>query len=178
MPVLGTSTPSTRCSAAQSRALPPVAAGAVRQGRWPVRVRATPLSRGISSSVVATMTLPQISCGRLCCAAKFHHGGGSLDTKLRLQGSGLVINAGVNDAAVVSALVPGDGVFLLDQQQSQIREQAGGVHRGRETYDSSTDDDDVETLIRHNGAQAGIQRQILYTWSLECEVTAVIAAEQ
>jgi len=49
-------------------------------------------------------------------AAEFHHGGGALDAKLGLQGSGLVINAGVNHAAVVPALVTGDSVFLFDQQ--------------------------------------------------------------
>ena len=85
-------------------------------------------------------------------AAKCHHGGRTLNTKLRLQRSGLVINAGVNDAAVVSTLVPGDGVFLLDQQQAEIWHGARGVHRGRETHDSAANDNDVECLIRHRVA--------------------------
>ena len=84
-------------------------------------------------------------------AAKFHHGGGSLDAKLCLQRSRLVVNAGVNHAAVVSALMTGNSVFFFDQQQPKVWEQAGAVHRGRETYNASADHDDVETLIRHNG---------------------------
>ena len=85
-------------------------------------------------------------------AAKFHHGGRALDAELCLQRSGLVVNAGVNHAAVVSALVAGNTVFLLDQQQAQVRQGAGGVHRGRETDDSSANDYDVESLIGHRGA--------------------------
>ena len=55
-------------------------------------------------------------------AAKFHHGGGALDAKLCFQRSRLVVNAGVNHAAVVSALVAGNTVLLLDQQQAQVRD--------------------------------------------------------
>ena len=85
-------------------------------------------------------------------AAKFHHGGRALDAEFRLQRSRLVVNAGVDHAAVVSALVAGDTVFLFDQQQAQVRQGAGGVHRSRETDDSSANDYDVESLIRHRGA--------------------------
>ncbi len=84
-------------------------------------------------------------------AAKLHHGSGSLDAKLCFQGSRLVVDAGVNHAAVVPALMTGHPVFLFDQQQPKVWEQAGAVHRGRETYDASADHDDIKTLIRHNG---------------------------
>ncbi len=97
-------------------------------------------------------------------AAKFHHGRGSFDAQPRLQRSGLVVNAGVNDSTVVSALMTGNSIFLLDHEQSQMRQGAGGVHRGRETYDTSTNDDDVERLIRHSGS--GKPGHTIYTWHL------------
>ena len=46
-------------------------------------------------------------------AAKLDHGLRALDTQPCLQRSGFVVNAGVNDAAVVAALVPGHAVFFL-----------------------------------------------------------------
>ena len=88
--------------------------------------------------------LPADFVGQVMLTAKFHHRRCSLDAEPRLQGSGLVVNTGVNDSAVVSALVTGNGFFLLDQEQFQLWQGAGGVHRGRETYDTSADDYDVE----------------------------------
>src|SRR6202522_78204 len=46
-------------------------------------------------------------------AAKFHHGRGSGHAQPRLQRSRLVVDPGVDDTAVVSALVAGDAVFFL-----------------------------------------------------------------
>src|SRR6266851_905149 len=88
---------------------------------------------------------------QLVFAAEFHHGCGSLDAKLCLQGSRFVVNARVNDAAVVAALVTSDAVFFFDQQEPNLREKTSAVHRGRKTHDASADHYDVETLIRHNG---------------------------
>jgi len=50
-------------------------------------------------------------------AAELDHGRGSAHAKTRLHGTGLVVNAGVNDAAVVSALVTGNPVFFFEQQE-------------------------------------------------------------
>ena len=50
--------------------------------------------------------------------AELDHRRGSTDAKTRLQRARLVVDAGVNDAAVVSALVARDAVFFLQEQQT------------------------------------------------------------
>ena len=73
----------------------------------------------------------------------------------------------MNDATVVSALMAGDGGFLFDHEQSKLRQSARGMHRGRETYDTSTDDYDVERLIRHDRAGKSVPRSLYMSFEFE-----------
>ena len=109
-------------------------------------------------------------------AAELHHGGRSLDAKFRLQGSRLVVDARVNDAAIVPALVASHAVFFFDEQQPQMGKQPGAMHRGRETHDTSADNHDVESLIGHNSARRriAVARFFIQRRAAESEVTAVI----
>jgi hypothetical protein len=55
----------------------------------------------------------------------------------------------VDNAAIVSALVAGDAVFFFNQQQTQAREPARGMHGGGKADDASADYHNVEVLIGH-----------------------------
>ena len=44
------------------------------------------------------------------------HGRRSTHAQTRLHRAGLVVDAGVNDAAVVAALMPGNAVFFFEEQ--------------------------------------------------------------
>ena len=52
------------------------------------------------------------------------HGRGSGDTQAGFKRAGFVVDAGVNDAAIVSALVPGHAVFFFQHQYATTREPA------------------------------------------------------
>ena len=109
---------------------------------------------------------------QLVLTAKFHHCCCAFDAKLRLQGAGFVVNARVNDAAVMTALVMGNAGLFLHQQQSKLRQEAGGVHRGRETYDSSPDNNNVKMLVGHNPRRQLLHVKFFYTLlTLLSEVT-------
>ena len=86
----------------------------------------------------------------------------TLNTQAGLQRSGGVIHTRVNYAAVVATLVSCEDRLFLDQQQSKLRQKAGCMHRSRETYDSSANDNNVEALVRHSSAQDGQPRAKLF----------------
>src|SRR3974390_2210944 len=58
--------------------------------------------------------LAALLVGNGVLGAEALHGGASGDAVARLERAGAVVEAGVNDAAVVSGLVGGDAVFFLD----------------------------------------------------------------
>src|SRR5258706_11872303 len=82
-------------------------------------------------------------------AAEFDHGARALDAELRFQRSGLVINAGVNDAAVVAALMPAHAVFFLEQQQAKAGESLRDLKGDGETDNTSADDEDIVAGVGH-----------------------------
>src|SRR5579859_4234567 len=82
-------------------------------------------------------------------AAELHHCGGSRHAQPRLQRTGLVVDAGVNYAAVVPALVAGNSTFLLQHQQALAREAAGDLQPYTEANGAATDDDYVVARIGH-----------------------------
>src|ERR1041384_1921443 len=61
----------------------------------------------------------------------------------RFQRTGLVVDAAVNNAAVVAGLVARQLGFFFEDDQSQAREALGHLHRGGETDDAASDHDDV-----------------------------------
>ena len=83
-------------------------------------------------------------------AAELDHGGGAGDAESRLQRTGLVVEAGVDDAAVVSALVAGDAVFFLQNQKPQMGKAARDFERDGEADHTAADDDYVVTGIDHS----------------------------
>src|ERR1700723_3549511 len=60
---------------------------------------------------------------------KLPHGRRSRHAQSRFLRSGLVVNPGVDDAAVVSALVAGDAIFLLQDQEPELRKAECKFHR-------------------------------------------------
>src|ERR1700722_12447914 len=83
--------------------------------------------------------------------AELDHGRRPGNAQLRLLRSGFVVHAGVYDAAVVSALVACDAVFLLQQQKPEPRKSARNLQRDREADDASSDDDCVVAGFGHSG---------------------------
>ena len=82
-------------------------------------------------------------------AAEGDHGGGAGDAQLRLQRARAVIKSGVDDAAVVAALVGGEAGFLLQDGEAQGGEAARDFQGGGESDDSAADNDEVELFTIH-----------------------------
>ena len=78
--------------------------------------------------------------GDAVLAAELDHGRGSGDAEFGLERSGLVIDAGVDDAAVVSALVPGNAVFFFEDEKSPMRESLGEFEGDCESDDATAND--------------------------------------
>src|SRR5581483_1124103 len=73
---------------------------------------------------------------------KIDHRFRALHAEARLQRSGRVVNAGVNNAAIVSALVACDSRLFLDHEQPEFGKRLREVHRGGEADDAPANDDD------------------------------------
>ena len=69
-----------------------------------------------------------------------HHFARPLHRVARLQGPGLVVDAGVDDAAVVTGLMRGEAIFLLQQDGAGRRRGLGQRHGGRQPHDAAADD--------------------------------------
>ncbi len=91
-------------------------------------------------------------------AAEFNHSRGATHTKPRLQRPRLVVDAGVDDAAVVSALVTRYARFLLEQQKPLLRKTPCDLQRNRESDNSAAHDDNVVARGIH-GSRALAHRQ-------------------
>jgi len=87
--------------------------------------------------------------GDVVFAAELYHGRGTGYAEAGFQRAGLVIDAGVDDAAVVSALVAGDAVFFFENEETEMGEAAGDLEGDGEAYRAATDDDYVVTKIGH-----------------------------
>ncbi len=72
------------------------------------------------------------------------------NAQLCLQRPWLVVDPGMNDAAVVAALMPGYAIFLLEQQRAKAGESLGNLERDGEADNASADDDDVVVRVRHD----------------------------
>jgi hypothetical protein len=83
--------------------------------------------------------------------AKLNHGRRSRHAQSRFLRSGLVVNTRVDDAAVVSTLVAGDAIFLLQDQQPELRKAARNFQRNRKADYASSDDDCVVAGFGHSG---------------------------
>ena len=77
--------------------------------------------------------------------AKPHHRRRAGYAQFRLQRSRLVINAGMNDAAIVAALVTAHTGFFLQQQQVSPGKSPRDFKPHRQPDNPSANDDDVVT---------------------------------
>ena len=84
--------------------------------------------------------------------AEGHHRRGALDAGPGLERAGLVVNAGMDHAAVVAGLVRGDAVLFLQDQDSLAGESPRGFQGARQADDSATDDYDVKGCRGHRAA--------------------------
>src|SRR5205823_10583218 len=78
-------------------------------------------------------------------AAKFDHGRGSGHAKSGFEGTGFVVNAGMNHAAIVAALVASHPIFFLKKQEPDARKAPRDLQRNSEPNHSSADDDYIVT---------------------------------
>src|SRR5208337_3632455 len=67
------------------------------------------------------------------------HGSRACQAVARLEGTGFVIETRMNYAAVVSGLVGGYVVFLLDYEQAHFRISSGGFESGCQPNNSGAD---------------------------------------
>ena len=70
----------------------------------------------------------------------------AFDTKLRLERSGLVIDAGVDHTAVVAGLMGGEQFLFLEQDELEVRMAEQELPRGCQADDAAAHDRDV---VRH-----------------------------
>jgi hypothetical protein len=75
--------------------------------------------------------------------AKLNHGRRAGYAQFRLQRSRFVIDAGMNDAAVVAALMPAYAVFFLQQQEAKARKSSSDFQRYGEADNPSANDNHV-----------------------------------
>jgi hypothetical protein len=71
-----------------------------------------------------------------------------LSAESRLQRAGLVVDARVDDAAVVAALVEGEPLFLLEESDSGARSASKDLAGDRQADQSAADDEAVENGLR------------------------------
>ena len=79
----------------------------------------------------------------------------ALAAERRLERPGRVVQAGVEDAAVVPALVAGEFRLLLDDRQPQVGALLEEAVRGRQPEDPAADDDQVEAVVAHGARPLG-----------------------
>ena len=90
---------------------------------------------------------------RLLLAEAFHRGC-SGNAIARLQGPGLVVEAGMNHAAVVAGLMGGHAGLLVHDDETHLREAAGDFQGGCQPHNSSADDEQVRSAVRHISSPA------------------------
>ena len=89
------------------------------------------------------MTLPQRSCATPCSSQHVVQARGAVDAELGLQRPRRVVDARVDDAAVVAGLVEADLVLLVEDGDPQARTPRQQLARDGEPDDPGADDRDV-----------------------------------
>ena len=79
--------------------------------------------------------------------AEFNHCPVAFAGEPRLETTRFVINAGVNDPAVVSGLMASEGTLFLENSNALSRILAHCRERSRETYDASANDDEIKLTV-------------------------------
>ena len=81
--------------------------------------------------------------------AELDHRGRTRNAKTGFQGTGLVIDAGVNDSAVVATLVLGYAIFFLEKQKLEARKTPRDFEGDPESHHTAADNDYVVAEIGH-----------------------------
>ena len=68
------------------------------------------------------------------------HGSGTCDAIASFHRSGTVVEAGMNDAAVMTSLMAGKLAFFFYENEAKIGEPGNGTQCGCEAYDTAADD--------------------------------------
>jgi hypothetical protein len=92
--------------------------------------------------------------GKIMLTAESHHRGGSFNAEPCLQRARFVVNARVNDSAIVSALVSGDASFFFKHRQAQAWKRSREMHGSRKADDACTYNDDIELILCHGQGTA------------------------
>src|SRR5579862_2982164 len=91
--------------------------------------------------------------------AEFHHRRGSRHAQSCFQRTWLVINAGVNDTAVVPTLMAGHTIFLFKHQQALLRKTPRNFQRDDQSHDTAANHYDVVARICHPVSDASVLRR-------------------
>ena len=83
-------------------------------------------------------------------ATELDHSSRAGNAKLCLQRSWLVVDPGMNDATVMTALMTSHAIFLLEQQQAKAGKSLSNLECNCEADNASADDDDVVMRVRHD----------------------------
>ena len=86
---------------------------------------------------------------RIRFAAELHDGRSSGDTQACFERTRFVVDAGMNNTAIVSTLVPRNVVFFFQHQQAASRETARDFQRNAESNYTTADDDYVVRRFCH-----------------------------
>ena len=105
--------------------------------------RSSSSSPASSDSSSATITFPQRSNGIAVLLAELVQLARALDAQPRLERARRVVDARVDDSAVVAGLVEADVVLLLEDDDRAARVAAVQLARDREPEDAGADDGDV-----------------------------------
>src|SRR5579871_4274349 len=84
-------------------------------------------------------------------AAEFDHGCRAAHAKASLHRTWLVVHAGVDHTAIVSALMAGDALLFLDDKQAPSWKTARDFESDAESDDATPDDDHVVARVGHAG---------------------------
>ncbi len=95
--------------------------------------------------------------------AELLHPARALHARARLERAGLVVDAGVDDAAVVPRLMGGEALFLLQHEQAKTRVGLAQGQRGGEADDAAAHDGEIGVLghVRENTITARLAGKAL-----------------
>src|SRR2546421_10573418 len=81
--------------------------------------------------------------------AELDHGAAAFTRKLCLEAAGLVVNAGMDDAAVATGLMQRQVRLLFEEKDGEPRLAATQNHGRREADDAAADDGAIEGFVGH-----------------------------
>src|SRR5262249_1271969 len=99
-------------------------------------------------------------------AAELQHRCRPSNTKTCLQGTWFVVDAGVNDATVVAALVVRNFAFFFEHKQFLARKPSCDFERHAESDNACSNNDNVVTTVSHCASRRNIAAPKIDGYSL------------